>query len=350
MAALHAAATRLMRGAAAPGLSLAVVRRDGVVQHDALGMAELAPARPTRPDTAYLWFSLTKIATATAAMRLADEGRLELDAPCGEYVDHPRLRPAGPTTLQLLTHTSGLANPVPIRWVHPADAPPPEPGVLLRRLLDRRGAFRSAPGTRAQYSNVGYLLAAQVIAAAAGVPFEQYVHEAVLAPAGMQATGFSYPAGTVATGYVRAPRSLDPLLRLAFPRGTTGPRHGRDLSLAPFLVDGAGYGGLVGPVLDAARLLRLHLGDGELDGVRVLAPATARRMRRIAATGKRFAHGIGWFRRLGRGSGEDYVEHFGSGAGFSSVMRAYPDRGLGIVVMTNGTRGYDIEPLLASTG
>jgi hypothetical protein len=41
-----------------------------------------------------------------------------------------------------------------------------------------------------------------------------------------------------------------------------GPRHGRYVSLRPFLVDRAGYGGLVGGVLDVARLLRLHLGDG----------------------------------------------------------------------------------------
>ncbi|HSN34894.1 MAG TPA: serine hydrolase, partial [Arthrobacter sp.] len=44
---------------------------------------------------------------------------------------------------------------------------------------------------------------------------------------------------------------------------------------------------------------------------------------------------------------EQWVEHFGAGAGFWNVMRLYPDRGLGIVVMSNGTSMYDFEPLFA---
>jgi hypothetical protein len=41
------------------------------------------------------------------------------------------------------------------------------------------------------------------------------------------------------------------------------------------------------------------------------------------------------------------VEHFGTGAGFWNLMRLYPDRGRGVVIMTNSTTSYDFEPLLA---
>ena len=111
-------------------------------------------------------------------------------------------------------------------------------------------------------------------------------------------------------------------------------------------MDGPAYGGLVGHVLDAGRFLRMHLGDGQLDGHRVLAPQTARGMRTIDQPGKPFDHGTGWFRRPTTDP-DRWVEHFGTGAGFWNVMRLYPDRGLGIVVMTNSTAGYDFEPLFA---
>jgi CubicO group peptidase (beta-lactamase class C family) len=341
------AITAMMRDAAVPGLSLAVVRDDRLLYGDAFGWADLATRTPATTTTSYLWFSMSKIATATAAMRLADENRLDLDAPLDEYVGY--LHAPGdtqPTTRQLLTHTAGLANPLPIRWVHRADSPGPDPEVLLRELAGRRRAFRYPIGGPGRYSNVGYLAAAQVIAAVAGRPFQDYVHDAVLVPAGMTATGFTYqPGAQAASGYVRAPRGTGPALRALLPKGIVGQRHGRYLGLRPFLIDGAGYGGLVGHVLDAARFLRLHLGDGQIDGQRILSAQTARAMRRIVAHGKPFDHATGWFRRPVADTTEQYVEHFGAGAGFWNVMRLYPERNLGIVVMTNSTTSYRFDPL-----
>jgi CubicO group peptidase (beta-lactamase class C family) len=347
-AGLHAAVRSMMRGAHIPGLSLAVVSRDRLLYAAGFGTADLGEARPATPDTAYLWFSMSKIVTATAAMRLADEGRLDLDAPVDEYLDY--LRAPGrrqPTVRQLLDHTSGLGNPLPIRWAHPAAADPPDPEALLRRQLRRRGAFRHPVGASARYSNLGYLAAGQVIAHAAGRPFTDHVRDAVLHPAGMSRTGYAYqPHADAATGYVRAPRVADPLLRRLLPAGVAAARHGGFLALNRFHVDGPAYGGLIGDVLDAGRFLRLHLGDGELDDRRVLTPGAARAMRSVSRPGKPFDHGIGWFRRPGTGTA-DRVEHFGAGAGFWNVMRLYPDRDRGVVIMTNSTATYEFEPLFA---
>jgi CubicO group peptidase (beta-lactamase class C family) len=336
-----------MREGHVPGLSIAVVDRHRLLFAAGFGAADLATGTPATADTAYLWFSMSKIVTATAALRLADEGRLDLDAPAAEYIGD--LRSPGsrqPTVRQLLTHTSGLGNPLPIRWAHPADTDPPDPEALLRRLVSRRRAYRYPVGETARYSNLGYLAAGQVIAAASG-PFRDYVRRAVLEPAGMTHTGYSYlPGAVAATGYLRAPRVADPVLRRVLPAGVTGARHGGYLALNRFYVDGPAYGGLVGDIADAARFLRLHLGDGELDGHRVLSSATARAMRELDHTGKPFDHGIGWFRRPTTGT-RDWVEHVGAGAGFWNVMRLYPTRGLGVVVMTNSTSSYDFEPLFA---
>jgi CubicO group peptidase (beta-lactamase class C family) len=345
---VSAAVKAMMRKGGIPGLSLAVVSRNRVLLAGGWGLADRSESRSASASTAYLWFSMTKMVTATAALRLADEGRLDLDAPVEEYVDYlhaSRLRQ--PTVRQLLTHTAGLGNPLPIRWAHLAGAEGPEPEALLRRVMERRNAYRYPVGQSARYSNVGYLALGQVITAAARLPFEAYVEQSVLRPVGMDHTGFTYAADVDrATGYVKAPRVADPVLRRLLPRGVVGNRHGAYLALNPFYVDGPAYGGLVGNVMDAGRFLRMHLGDGEIDRHRVLDPQTARSMRSIAHPGKPFNHGIGWFRRPTRSPGS-WVEHFGTGAGFWNLMRLYPDRGIGVVIMTNSTTSYDFEPLLA---
>lgn len=347
-AGLRDAVDTLMREGHVPGLSLAVVDRDRELLAGGFGAASLGGAVPATSMTAYLWFSMSKIVTATAALRLADDGVLDLDAPLHEYVEF--LRAPGqrqPTTRQLLNHTSGLRNPMPVRWVHPAGSQGQDAEALLHRLMSRRRAYRYPVGESARYSNVGYLAAGHVMSVASGEPFEGYVQRAVLDPAGMSRTGFRYRSEAVAaTGYVRAPALTHPLLRAVLPNGIVGPRYDGYLSLNRFFVDGPAYGGLVGDVHDAGRFLQLHLNDGQIDGRRITTAESARAMRVLDQSGKPFDHGIGWFRRPSTRPG-DWVEHFGAGAGFWNVMRLYPERGIGIVVMTNSTTTYDFEPLFA---
>ena len=328
-----------------PGLVLAVVDRDRIRHVAAFGVADLSTHAPVTPATAFMWFSMSKIVTATAALRLADDGLLDLDAPITDYVPDARSRWVMPRVRQLLNHTSGLGNPLPLRWVHPASAPAPDPAALLSQQLSRRRAFRRPPGESARYTNLGYLVLGEVVEAASGERFEDYVRTAVLEPAGMAGTGYAYTDSPRAVGYLRAPAVLTPLLRRMVPPGVAGPRVAGRLAFEPFLVDGPAYGGLVGDVLDAACFLRLHLGDGVIDGQRVLHEDTARAMRAIDRPGTPFDHGLGWFRIPGT-SRHQYVQHLGGGAGFRNVMRLYPDDGIAVVVMTNTTGAYDTDPLL----
>ncbi|MFL6071401.1 MAG: serine hydrolase domain-containing protein [Actinomycetes bacterium] len=343
-----AAIDTLMRKGNVPGLSLAVVDANGLRFAGGFGTADFDSGVKPRPSTQYLWFSMSKIVTATAAMALADEGRLDLDAPIKEYASYLEAPGAiQPSTRQLRSQTSGLRNPIPIRWAHLATDEAPDAAALLQRQMSRRRADRYPVGEAARYSNLGYLAAGAVISAASGEPFTKYVQQSVLSPAGMRRTGYTYqPDGDAATGYARVPRIVTPVLRAALPSGVIGARHGRYLALKRFYVDGPSYGGLVGDVLDAGRFLRLHLNNGSLDGHRVLSEQSARAMRVLDQPGKPFDHGIGWFRRPSVGPG-DWVEHFGSGVGFWNVMRLYPERGLGVVVMSNSTTTYDFEPLFA---
>jgi CubicO group peptidase (beta-lactamase class C family) len=341
--------TALMNKHHVPGLSMAVTSRNGLLHTDAFGLADIAAPRPATPQTGYLWFSMSKIATATAVLRLADEGRLDLDAPVSEFISTYRFRRAGrrARVRQLLSHTAGAPNPLPLRWIQTGRQPDGHAAELAARLRDRARPRRPVGGA-ARYSNLGYLLLADIVADAAGEPFEQYVHRAVLEPAGMSRTGYSHrPDGDYATGYVHIPRAMTPLLRAALPAGTVGDRHGQHLALRRFRVAGAGYGGLIGDACDAARLVQLHLADGLIDGHRIIAADTAREMRRLSFPGTPFDHGLGWFRPTAyRDARPAFVEHWGTGGGFWNVMRLYPERDLGIVLMANTSQAYEYHTIM----
>ena len=349
--AARAAICGLMARHHVPGLTVAVTDADRLLLAEGFGHADLATRRPATADTGYLWFSMSKIATATAAMRLADVGRLDLDAPVCELVPGYRARTGEqPRVRQLLDHTAGAANPLPVRWVLPADADSVDVDASAERVLVRHGRQKRPAGGRARYSNLGYLVLAAAIARATGERFEDHMRRALLRPAGMIGTDYvPRTDADHATGYVRVPRALTPVLRAVLPTGVVGERHGEHVALRPFRVTGAGYGGLVGSAPDAARLLRLHLADGMLDGTRFLAPATALAMRTIATPGRPFDLGLGWFRRpADRDARPGFVEHWGTGVGFWNAMRLYPELGLGAVVMANTTRAYDHHRLMAA--
>lgn len=331
-----------------PGISAAVVGAGGVNLLAGAGLADISTHRPATADTAYLWFSMTKIVTATAVMQLAESGALSLDDPVERFLpEFPRPRSGWPTVRvrHLLSHSAGLANPMPVRWVHRAGEEGREPRGFAVELLARNDRLRFPAGSKAVYSNLGYITLGEVIATASGQSYEDFVRTRILEPLSMSATGFSYASSSeddAATGYQRRLHPMTPLFRLLLPRGIMGARSGRFVSFNRFLVDGPAYGGLVGSARDASRFLAAHLNGGELDGVRILSPEGVEAMQTPQASGRKLDVGFGWFRRGAARTARDSWEHLGGGGGFWSMMRIYPARGVGVLSMGNATT-YDHE-------
>jgi len=330
-----------------PGIAVAIAGPEGLRETAAAGYADLAAREPASADMVCPWFSMTKIVTASLAMRLADRGLLNLDQPVLPLVPElavmqPRALAEHITPRHLLTHSAGFANPIPVRWIHPADQPGPDQAALLTRLLARHNKLRFEPGIRSDYSNLSTLTLGQAIANAAGAPYDSLAAGEILQPLGMCMSGFTYTpdmAARAATGY--HPRRSP--MRLLLPGWVIGARTGRWLSFRRFLLDGVAYGGLLGPVRDAARFLQMHLRDGDLGGTRILPAPAAAEMRHIIVTGKRYDLGLGWFRPASqRDADPPFVEHLGGGAGFFNLIRIYPAQAVGIAIMGNATK-YDID-------
>src|SRR5215213_8620140 len=226
---------------AVPALSVSVVKGDRLVWAKGFGFADLASSTPATPRTSYLWFSMTKIVTATAVMRLAEGGNIDLDAPADEYYPGFKVvsQPVPVTVRHLLSHSSGLANPLPIRWVYPAAGPVPDRRAFVERLLGKHRRLKFAPGGRASYSNLGYLVLGEVVSEVSGTSYEEYLRDEIFSTLGMDRTGFAYQEPAVdeaATGYQPLWRPLTPIFSAALPRGIVGPRQGRYVAFRPFYV------------------------------------------------------------------------------------------------------------------
>ncbi|MGH2755718.1 MAG: serine hydrolase domain-containing protein [Actinomycetota bacterium] len=333
-----------------PGVALVVVGAEGVRARGSTGYADLLSHAPMTTGVVAPWFSMTKIATATLALRLAEAGTIELDEPVAGLV--PKMTFLQPsewarkiTPRHLLQHSAGLRNPLPVRWVHPAAEPPPDPEAFLTRLLSTHRKLRWEPGARTSYSNLGALILGAALTARTGRAFDALMRTEILEPLGMTATGFGdeLKGAPRATGY--HPRGNP--LRYFLPGWVRGDPVGRWLTLEPFALDGAPYGGLVGTADDAARFLQMHLSNGGFQGRVILGPEVASDMRRISLQGKRYDLGLGWFRPASRrDSTPGFVEHLGGGAGFFNCMRAYPTKGVGAIVVGNATR-YDVDSVAA---
>ena len=334
-----------------PGV--AVVKASGRrIEHGAsAGKADLASGRSTSTATAHLWFSMTKIVTATAVMQLAERGALQLDDRVDRLVEEfPKPRDGWPEVKvrHLLSHSSGLANPIPVSWVHPVERQGRDPRDFATDLLRKHDKLRFPAGSRAVYSNLGYIALGELIGTASGQRYEDYVTNEILTPLSMSRTGFGYEklGADVATGYQRRLHPMTPLFRLLLPKGIVGEKQGRFLAFNRFLVDGPAYGGLVGSAMDAARFMAVHLNEGEFDGGRrLLSSESVRAMQTIQASGRKLEAGFGWFRRGREGSrNKAHLEHLGGGGGFWNMMRIYPERGVGVLAMGNAT-SYDHEAI-----
>lgn len=274
-----------------PGLSVAVASGDHLAAQG-FGHADLENLVPATAETVYRLASISKPVTAVAALRLAEDGRLDLDADVRSYV------PAFPekrwpvTTRQLLGHLGG------VRHYRRGERECTDHFDTQRQGLLRFAAdeLLHEPGTRYRYSTYGYNLAAAAIEAARGQPFPACVRE-IAAQAGaatLQDDDVRRLVRHRAQGYVREDGEL---------------RNSR-------LMDGSyklGGGGLCSNAPDLARF-----GTALLDG-RLLRPESFAAMTTVQRTAGGEATGYGLGLRV---SGSEEAPEFGHGGAQSRVSTA----------------------------
>lgn len=182
--AIETAAAAEIADKAIPSVAIALVDKTGVIWSAAWGHIDQAGTQPATAATLYRADSLTDIFASAAMMKLAEQGKVDLDAPVTRYL--PDFRPHNPfgvpvTLRHLLAHRSGLVRSVPTEGDIVA-------GVNATTLVAK-------PGTATKYSEAGSAVVRAVVARVTGSSFEASLQKLVLAPLGMNATGFANKAG-----------------------------------------------------------------------------------------------------------------------------------------------------------
>jgi serine-type D-Ala-D-Ala carboxypeptidase/endopeptidase len=327
-----------------PGVAYGIVAGGKLVHSGGLGERWLG-GPPPDADTVFRIASMTKSFTATTVLALRDRGALRLDDPARNYV--PELRrltlaaPDSPavTLRHLLTMTAGFPTDDP--WGDRQQGLDP---AEFARLLSSGGVRPAwAPGTRFEYSNLGYALLGRVIEAAAGAEYAATVRSQILVPLGLRQTGYEvaeFASEQLARGYRRDGDSwleLEP-----DPYGAFAPMGGvfssvRDLAgwvagfADAFPPRAAATGDLAHPLSRATRR-EMQLGrvaipvGGDGVAVRFTGPLS-------------LSYGYGLFIEDDAEFGTN-VQHSGGYPGFGSQMRWHPATGLGAIVLANGTYAW----------
>jgi CubicO group peptidase (beta-lactamase class C family) len=304
------------------GLSIALVDDQRVVWAEGFGYADKAENVPASPETVYRAGSISKLFTATAAMQLAERGRLDIDRPLGDYLPGFSIRTRFPdsapvTPRSLMTHHSGLPSDyLKGMWTRDPEA--------FTRVADRlkNEYMANPPGIVFSYSNLGVTLLGDAIGKVADRDFASHVRDEVLLPLGMTGSSFSPSSdrtSLAAKGYRKGKEAEEPPLR--------------DVPA----------GGLNSSVLDLSRFVRMVFAGGKAGDRQIIKSETLAEMLRPQNADipldLDFRVGLGWMLG-GLGdidirNGGPVAHHAGASLLFHSQMIVLPERKLGVVVLAN---------------
>lgn len=277
-----------------PAMSIAVIEGGMVTQVRSFGQG--ADGRTVPQDAIYNVASLAKPVTALVALKLADRGIVDLDAPLPNHLlsaelrDHPFSRLL--TARHVLTHRSGLPN-----WGHLAP--------------NGRLTFEFRPGEKVQYSGEGFELLRRTVESASGRPLEELARVHVFQPAGMTDTSYVYPAAKA--------------VRIA----TRYDADGRAIVAKPH-VAANGAANLMTSAGDYGRFLAYVMGGAELKLPLAQAIVSAAYPKHV---GINFT--LGWSITEGLPGGGAAIIHTGSDPGISAIAVGLPLQRRGLVILSN---------------
>jgi CubicO group peptidase (beta-lactamase class C family) len=285
-----------------------------VVLHKGYGLADRENGISTTAETVFDIGSITKPFTAAAILKLEEQGRLRVTDSITRYFKSVPPDKAGITIHHLLTHTSGL------RGDFGGDYDVITRDSLVRAALSSK--LNAAPGADYDYANAGFSLLAAIIEQVSGRPYEQYLREELLKPAGLLNTG--YRLGDVATkpiavGYRAGVRWGTPLEK---PWAADGPHWNL-----------RGNGGLLSTVGD------LHRWQVALESARVLSPASFVKATTPPANSD-YGYGLD-VSKTPRGT--RHIGHNGANGYFYARMASFPDDSVKVVFATNDYANRSVE-------
>jgi len=312
-----------------PGLSIAIVQNDRVVYLKGFGVRELGSNAPVTPDTLFQIASTTKAFTTTSMAMLVDEKKMSFDDPVRKHLEYFHLSdPCADSMVTLrdiVSHRTGL-NEHDEKWDYT--------DMTREEMLRRESAVKLNKPFRTayQYNNTMFIAAGEAVAAAAKIPWSDFVRTRIFEPLGMRETVVSetdYQRAEHASGhwYDSAKDSV------------------QKQTMQPYETLGPG-GGIKSSARDMAQWLRFQLNNGEIDGKRLVSADALQETKMpttivplVGGTKERnpetnlYTYGLGWWIQDYRG--ELVVFHTGSLNGFRTQVNQLPKQKSGFVILSN---------------
>lgn len=325
-----------------PSAAVSVVGPETELHATGVGARNLDTNAPATPETLYGIGSVTKSFTAATVMHLVETGDLDLDASPIDYLDREVPWLERVSLHQLLAHRSGLPSLGVSEALIARQADIGEATVPLAdrddfyRYLADAGAERTEPG-QFRYSNTGYMLLADVVAAVTERPFSGVVSGTIFEPLQLSRTTMDEER------FHADANAMTPYRDDGDGEWTPTPVPVRELSQGP--------GGIFTSVRELGRYLQMYLREGRApDGTQILTPDSIDRMVEGHTDTPAGPYGYGW--RTRSLDGQPIYGHSGSIAVSTAYAGWSPALDLGIAVAVNAAPGYRLahlgEALLAA--
>jgi len=281
---LHQAMAQQVDQKQLAGIVTVLARHGKIADEKTYGKKDLASGAPMTADTIFRIFSMTKPVTGVAMMILYEEGKWRPSDPISRYIpEFAHLKvfkgvdsagnmiledPVHPPAMrELMTHTAGFT--YGLFGTGPVDKMYQDQHVLQSQSLEEligkleKIPLLYQPGSRWVYS-VAMDIQGYIVEKLSGQTLPDFMQQRIFGPLGMKDTGFFVP---------KEKRSRFATLYSANPKGELIPMPGAGYDALPAMPSGGG--GLVSTAADYLRFAQMLLNGGELNGVRILAPATA---------------------------------------------------------------------------
>ncbi|MDW3195249.1 MAG: serine hydrolase domain-containing protein [Cytophagales bacterium] len=322
----------------APAIFYGAVSQDSVLCTYKKGNLSITNNQAINKHSQFALFSITKTFTAIGIMQLVESGGISLDDPAIKHL--PQYEFLGEITIRhLLTHQSGINNPLPIRWIHLAENDDTfDFDEFNNKILTQKAKVKSEAGSKAAYSNLNFILLGDIISKISGLSYQEYITQNVL---NNDEVGFQWKENNVVTGYHRSGIRGLMLGFLMDKKKFTEPKTGGFIPFKKINLNGSAYGGL----LASPNGLNIFLQELLSSESQILSKEMRNAMftQQPLSNEKPSGHSLGWF--TGSLSGEKYVHHAGGGGGYYLEMRIYPEKGIATYLLTNKS-GFSDQRIL----
>ena len=303
---------KLMESEGISAYQVAVARGESIIYTEAFGVADVERGIPTRTDTMFDVASISKPFVSTALMMLVEQGLIALDTPVNEFLAGPKLvayrgDASDATIARLLFHTTGL----PYGYYTAGEDVPVERRRTPRDLIELSGVLATEPGTRHEYTNIGYDLFGEILRETAGENINEFIAREILGPLGLTRTRF-----------LRSSPPADQIAAQNTPEG-----------VVPIVFDAEGYSRLYSTAEDLVRFGMFHLGTLR-DAPELLSQSSRDELWQaqepeVQDTMRR----MGWY--VQHDFGFDTVQHGGGGPGMHNWLYMIPSESVVIAIMSN---------------